>query len=417
MTVLTILNHGTANSTDRVATSEGCMLVISQIAELLAGVEDKDWMLTEGAGTAKLRDTGVNSSAIAGIGGGKGVEDNVVRAVRWIKERRAQVGSDVTVNLAGHSRGSITCYKIARALCNDASTSRIPINIFAIDPVPGNTGDAFTKNGENYKNIILGGNVWRGNSYLLLAESEHRLVFRPYVDALYSVGMKDHKFDTIPGTHGGINMLDGGEHEAAAIVLSRALRFLQKNASPMKNTVDSYILDGRARLGKYAELMCRIKKYKRDASVNPLKGGVGGVVNFAMSGFQVERHRVANVHGKKNAFGPESLAEDNGKARRGDFHGLNLGKAIGQMSGSEAHATRPHRFFCNLDHQTLFAKTYATLYETVRTLERSGVGGVEKAKIRSRLLGECSAAYNSMQGAEKVYFDRFLAKRGIDLAG
>ena len=38
MTVLTILNHGTANSTN-VNTSEGNVLVITQIARMLAGTD------------------------------------------------------------------------------------------------------------------------------------------------------------------------------------------------------------------------------------------------------------------------------------------------------------------------------------------------------------------------------------------
>jgi hypothetical protein len=31
------------------------------------------------------------------------------------------------------------------------------------------------------------------------------------------------------------------------------------------------------------------------------------------------------------------------------------------------------------------------------------------------LLGECNASYKSMQRIEKTYFDRFLAKRGIEM--
>jgi hypothetical protein len=404
MTVLTVLSHGTANSTDT-ETSEGCVLVISQIANLLDGEEDRDWILNQGAGTSKLRKTGVSSSSVKGIGGGKGVEDNVSRSVSWIMERFKQLKGNITVNLAGHSRGSITCYKIARALCDDRASSRIPINIFAIDPVPGNTGHAFTKNGENYKNIILGGNTWQGNSFLLLAESEHRLIFRPYVDALYACGLPRHKFDTIPGTHGGINMLDGEEHEAADIVLSRALEFLQMNQSPMMRAADNYILSGEERLGKYAQLMTRIRKYKSHASINPVKGGLGAVGNFVTGGFRFEEHRVANV--QKPNTGPE--------AQRGDFHGGKMSKAITSMSGDEAHATRPHRFFCNHDHQELFRASYATIFEMVRMLERSGVNDTKKLAIRTKLLGECNASYKSMQRIEKTYFDRFLAKRGIEM--
>lgn len=44
MTVLTILNHGTANSTN-VKTSEGHVLVITQISRLLEGTDTIDWIL------------------------------------------------------------------------------------------------------------------------------------------------------------------------------------------------------------------------------------------------------------------------------------------------------------------------------------------------------------------------------------
>jgi hypothetical protein len=407
MTVLTVLSHGTANSTDT-ETSEGCVLVISQIANLLDGEDGKDWILNEGAGTKKLRATGIKSSSVKGIGGGKGVEDNVSRSVNWIMERFKKLHGNITVNLAGHSRGSITCYKIARALCDDPVSARIPINIFAIDPVPGNTGNAFTNNGENYRNIIQGGNLWAGNSFLLLAESEHRLVFRPYVDALYGWGLPRHKFDTIPGTHGGINMLDGDEREAADIVLSRALAFLSVNQSPMTRTADNYILNGEERLFKYAQLMIRIRKYKSHASINPLKGGLGAVGNFVTGGLRFERHRVANVQ-----------ANTTRQEQQGTFAGggEKLNKVFKVMSGDKANSERSHRFFCNLDHQELFRVSYATIYELVRTLERSNVADRKKDEIKGKLLGEANADYKRMRGAEKTYFDRFLEKRGIDMAG
>jgi hypothetical protein len=183
----------------------------------------------------------------------------------------------------------------------------------------------------------------------------------------------------------------------------------------MRDTVGTYILSDAKRLARYAELMCRIKDYKRDASVNPLKGGFAAVVNYGMSGLQVERHRIANVQGKKTEFGPDSLISDDLKAqqvRRKDFHGLNLSKAV----GADAHAIRPHRFFCNRDHQELFRVHYPTIYEDVRSLERSGVGKGNKNEMKQRLLGEY-AAYWRMQEVERLYLDRFLAKRGIDLDG
>ncbi|MBV4460876.1 hypothetical protein KVG96_23225 [Pseudomonas sp. COR58] len=41
------------------------------------------------------------------------------------------------VNLVGWSRGGISCHMLANAMYNDAQLAHIPVNIFAIDPVPG----------------------------------------------------------------------------------------------------------------------------------------------------------------------------------------------------------------------------------------------------------------------------------------
>ncbi|MNJ42961.1 hypothetical protein D3C77_379450 [compost metagenome] len=41
------------------------------------------------------------------------------------------------VNLVGWSRGGVSCHMLANAMLNDRALSHIPVNIFAIDPVPG----------------------------------------------------------------------------------------------------------------------------------------------------------------------------------------------------------------------------------------------------------------------------------------
>lgn len=41
------------------------------------------------------------------------------------------------VNLVGWSRGGISCHMLANAMFNDSALKNIPVNIFAIDPVPG----------------------------------------------------------------------------------------------------------------------------------------------------------------------------------------------------------------------------------------------------------------------------------------
>lgn len=41
------------------------------------------------------------------------------------------------VNLVGWSRGGISCHMLANAMLNDSALKHIPVNIFAVDPVPG----------------------------------------------------------------------------------------------------------------------------------------------------------------------------------------------------------------------------------------------------------------------------------------
>ncbi|MBY0230908.1 MAG: hypothetical protein K2W96_16605 [Gemmataceae bacterium] len=405
MRVITILNQGTANdSTDRKGTSNGCELVVSKLATLMAGAEKVDWLLNEGAGTEGLKKQGVETSGLAGVVAGKGVEGNVKRAVDMVKLQKQSVSNagGFMVNLVGHSRGSITCYKIARALRDDTATAAIPVNIFAIDPVPGNMG---VMNHKNWRDIALGSNL--RNSFLVLAESDRRLPFRPYVDALYSMGMPDHKFDTIPGTHGGINELEGSEKEAASIVLSRALEFLRDNNSQLKTReAESWILDEGETLAEYAKLMQRIKKYKKHGKT---------AMMWAIGALRMEDRHVM-VHGPKEEFGKGAkggwagvgTAESQSWAR-GGFHGLKMEKAVGKMLGEEAHSSRPHRFFANLQHQTLFCEKYGCLGDTVKEIER---GGGEREKQQKRVAA-CLPQFAAMSQPEKEYYGGWLAKKGL----
>lgn len=42
-----------------------------------------------------------------------------------------------SVNLVGWSRGGVSCHMMANAMANDPELKHIPVNIFAVDPVPG----------------------------------------------------------------------------------------------------------------------------------------------------------------------------------------------------------------------------------------------------------------------------------------
>ena len=128
--VITILCHGTDNSTDP---SKPFKLVITKIRNLLAGANEMDWILCEGAGSNELNSQQLymrndlvervqgNPSALAqvprarnlnnpniqatwagGVLWGTGVEQNVVRAMNFVANARLS-SLNLVVNLAGHN--------------------------------------------------------------------------------------------------------------------------------------------------------------------------------------------------------------------------------------------------------------------------------------------------------------------------
>lgn len=420
MKFLTVLNHGTCNSTNT-NTSEGNELVITKIMTLLQEFDQS--LLNQGAGTQELRDTGVVSGEGQGIFNGQGVEENVLRSLAWIRQKKQESAEEITVNLVGHSRGSITCYKTAHKMGASIDLNRVRVNIFAIDPVPGNTGNFITRNGANYENIVLGTNVRDGNSFLMLAESEHRVVFRAYVDALYGLGLPNHEFDTIPGTHGGINMLLGYEREAASLVLSRALAFLRAHGSTLKPKADAFVLSDAERLELYLKLMERVYKYEAHASVNPFRKHTNSwesVKNLAFSGFQVDKHRIVNVNHAKADFAvrkDQARPANQAPQQRKNFHGLKLRDAVdrtAELGESDfVYATRAQRFFCNREHEALFRARYPLLAVPIAALERATKRApADHAEVVSGLDGAV-AEYNAMAGAERAYLKSYLRKTGI----
>ncbi|MFL1549215.1 hypothetical protein ACI77I_08955 [Pseudomonas sp. D47] len=60
------------------------------------------------------------------------------------------------VNLVGWSRGGINCHMLANAMLNDSALKNVPVNIFAVDPVPGllNFQDSRVRLGSNVKEYV-----------------------------------------------------------------------------------------------------------------------------------------------------------------------------------------------------------------------------------------------------------------------
>ncbi|WP_236187813.1 hypothetical protein [Pseudomonas paraglycinae] len=218
MTTLTIFFCGTG-STKFDDTHENYWdgELVSTLASHHVGREFAEWIVVDGPGTSNLQaDELFTQSKDYGLSGtlfGKGWEENVLHAMNiikgkcdWQREKLTEAeynrlkaagipiedvkveGSwlwrkyyygdrSVTqqklqeqiiktfrkdgviptkVNLVGWSRGGISCHMLANAMFNDSALKNIPVNIFAIDPVPGigNFQDQRVKLNSNVKEYV-----------------------------------------------------------------------------------------------------------------------------------------------------------------------------------------------------------------------------------------------------------------------
>lgn len=72
-----------------------------------------------------------------GLGLGEGMSINVNFLLGWVARALAVATGPVTLNLVGWSRGGVTCHLMANAVYKRFRHLSPTINIFAIDPVPG----------------------------------------------------------------------------------------------------------------------------------------------------------------------------------------------------------------------------------------------------------------------------------------
>lgn len=244
MSVFTVYNCGTGANRD---TDDE---VIASLAKHTAGGEAGGragttagaWMITDGVGKLKgkgdnaymagvhdpktgkfiapkgLRTLAKGVALVRGNVGGWGWEQNVEFAMDTI---RTLDTLPTVINMAGWSRGAITCHKLAHALATDAVTNKIPVNIFAFDPVPGPG---------NFKaaNITLPGNVQR--YAVVQMEDDRRWIMKPMSFAMNpSAGreqLKKFQYYPMPGDHATGVMVTGSP--VGMIGAAIASKFLTK---------------------------------------------------------------------------------------------------------------------------------------------------------------------------------------------
>jgi hypothetical protein len=228
--VFTVYNCGTAyhrNSPDVIA--------------YMNKVTTTPHFINDGVGSGDLFDpfsTGVGhgnpggAHTWSGLAFGAGIEANVTAGIAAIK---AQIKLDAAtfrghkplppiVNMAGWSRGAVTCYKIANTMSRDAELKSIPVNIFAIDPVPGSSG---VGNKEMWQDLELTPNV--SNCTVIIAWHDSRRAFAPVITPRNRVPAGcTYTVYIMPGNHSSIVEEKAGVVEAAQIVKDMAMRFLRK---------------------------------------------------------------------------------------------------------------------------------------------------------------------------------------------
>lgn len=216
MSVFTVFFCGTgSNSADHANPNYLSGEVVSTLARNHLGIEYDDWIIVDGPGSGNHQEDDKwaqpgNYSWGRGTATGAGWEENVKHALAVIKKQPSyqrtcmnnkeagvlgreqaaaraaghslpvnfgggvnpdrkvtpqalhEVRSRVMnrplptmVNLIGWSRGAVTCHMMANAMMADAALSGIPVNIFAVDPVPGlgnfqHTRTSLASNVRNY---------------------------------------------------------------------------------------------------------------------------------------------------------------------------------------------------------------------------------------------------------------------------
>jgi len=214
--------------------------LIGNLGSITAGMEAKPgnygphdaWMIHDGPGSSsKVEGSGAHTPGkgilkkLRGNLTGHGWEQNVedaMDAIRFLTQQR----KIAIVNMAGWSRGAVTCHMLANALRKDPLTAGISINIFAVDPVagPGNR-KAPEKNS-------LGDNI--ANYQCVVSEDENRSIMKPVnVYALQSgaEAIGTHfKIIHIPGEHN-TGVMKGTP--AGKLVWALAHKFLMKRGTTL----------------------------------------------------------------------------------------------------------------------------------------------------------------------------------------
>lgn len=231
------------------------------VANLYARTLSNQAFITDGVGSGTFTPNFIGGRANPGgatkLGGlifGYGIDSNIQSALSEIRRLKPQ-----KVNMCGWSRGGVTCTKISSAMFRDPELRRIPVSIFAIDPVPGSTGPA----GDHvWRQIELTRNV--RNYYVVFAQHDSRAPFAPtYPDI---GGTTNVTVEIMPGDHSAIAMEKGKLPDAARVVYDLAKRFLQQHGTGFASRD---LLTASELINRYAKVQIDFLQYRAKAKADP----------------------------------------------------------------------------------------------------------------------------------------------------
>jgi hypothetical protein len=404
--VLTVLNQGTDNN----SSNKG--LVVTNLQKWMGGAEDQDWMITQGVGS-KLNNTEIAHNWFtdivdygAGVGAGYGITANVNAAIAFIQRcvLRGNAPSTITVNMAGHSRGSVTCFKQATAIRKRIS-EQIKINIFAIDPVPGNLG---VINSAVYKGIKHTDSI--KHCTMFLAEHERRDAFRPVVDSKFLVpNSPSHTWDTMPGNHAGIVNMHGPNNGSARLLFELACQFLHIHGTVFNNpNNEDRVTSNRDKCEVYSHTMLNLAAYKRQGEDDygseeehvPNYRGVAqgfGMANnsIVFAGGTSGKHRQFQTREGSTSQKAYKHVSSVPFTEKKKYFGHSLTKKF-------VHLTCGRRFFANNHHRELFQIAYPITASYVVQLEISANPQNHPRAVALTVQGNMNQVQGELAGSPNV---------------
>ncbi len=265
--VFTIYNCGTSHNRQNLDET------VANTARRTCGAENRDWVINDGPGSfphsvpksASVGDRGLAAQAktpgttdpvsglkrsawfatLRGVVDGYGWEQNVEHTMAVLD---ATIDLPRTINTVGWSRGAITCFMIAHALQQNPRTSAIPINIFALDPVPG------PGNFDDPNKVTLPSNV---KSYTaVVQEDERRRIFKPVLTEANEAPRAKTKFFYMPGGHS--SGVFRTRTEVGLIAAFLVHRFLEKHGTCLNDPIR---LSARDLCELYAKVRLEMAQY------------------------------------------------------------------------------------------------------------------------------------------------------------